>query len=70
MLLASQQDTGILNYLTFYSLVTYLIIKYAYQARMGEMRNAYKIWSEIRKGRNHSEDLSIDRKIILEWILG
>jgi hypothetical protein len=22
------------------------------------------------KGRDHSEDLSVDRKIILEWILG
>jgi hypothetical protein len=27
-------------------------------------------WLENLKGRNHSEDLGIDRKIILEWILG
>jgi hypothetical protein len=28
-----------------------------------------KFWSEILKGRNHSEDLGADVKIILEWIL-
>jgi hypothetical protein len=26
--------------------------------------------SENRKGRDHSEDLGVDGKIILEWILG
>jgi hypothetical protein len=31
----------------------------------GEMRNAYKILVENLKGRDHSEDLSIDVKIIL-----
>jgi hypothetical protein len=36
-------------------------------ARMGEMRNTYK---ENLKGRDYSEDLGIDRRIILEWILG
>jgi hypothetical protein len=29
-----------------------------------------KFWSENLKGRNHSEDLSVDKKMILEWILG
>jgi len=33
-----------------------------------EMRT--KFWAEIPKGRNHSEDLGVDAKIILEWILG
>jgi hypothetical protein len=27
-------------------------------------------WSENLKGRDHLEDLGIDEKIILEWILG
>jgi hypothetical protein len=41
-------------------------------ARMGEMRNEYSLFFllEILKGRDHSEDLGIDGKIILEWILG
>jgi len=39
-------------------------------AHTGEMRNAYKFWSENLKGRDHLEDLSTDGKIILEWILG
>jgi len=29
-----------------------------------------KFLSENLKGRDHSEDLGIDEKIILEWILG
>jgi hypothetical protein len=29
-----------------------------------------KFWSENLKGRDHSEDLGVDEKIILEWILG
>jgi hypothetical protein len=37
-------------------------------ARMGEI-NAYKNWSEDLKGTDHSEDLGVDGKIILEWIL-
>jgi len=36
-----------------------------YVACMGEMRNAYK-----HLVREHLEDLGIDRRIILEWILG
>jgi hypothetical protein len=29
-----------------------------------------KFWSEDQKGRHHVEDVGIDLKIILEWILG
>jgi hypothetical protein len=39
-------------------------------ARMGEMRNAYKFQLEYLKGRDHFEDLGLDGKIILEWMLG
>jgi hypothetical protein len=28
-----------------------------------------KFWSENLKGRDDSEDLGVDRRIILEWIL-
>jgi hypothetical protein len=35
---------------------------------MHEMRNAYKIWLENLKGEDHSEDLGVDRRIILECI--
>jgi len=38
-------------------------------ARMGEMRNLYKLWSENLRWRDQSEDLGVDRWIILEWIL-
>jgi hypothetical protein len=31
------------------------------------MINAYKIWLENVKGRDHFEDLGINGKIILEW---
>jgi hypothetical protein len=37
---------------------------------MGGVRNAYKILFGNLKGRDHSEDLHVDGKIILEWILG
>jgi hypothetical protein len=33
------------------------------------LKNAYKFWSENLKGRNHSEDLGLDMKLILEWIV-
>jgi hypothetical protein len=36
----------------------------------GRYENAYNIWVEKMKGRDHSENLGIDEKIILEWILG
>jgi hypothetical protein len=29
-----------------------------------------KFWSENLKERDHSEDLGVDRKILLEWLLG
>jgi hypothetical protein len=35
-------------------------------ARVGEMRNAFKISSENLKGRDHSEDLGVDGRIILK----
>jgi hypothetical protein len=31
-------------------------------ARMGEMRNAYKILIKNLKGRDHSEDLDVDKR--------
>jgi hypothetical protein len=39
-------------------------------AYMVQMRNAFKYWQEILKERNYSEDLDVDRKIIMEWFLG
>jgi hypothetical protein len=39
-------------------------------ARMGEMRNAYKLWSQKPDGRDHSEDRSIDGSVILYLVLG
>jgi hypothetical protein len=33
------------------------------------MRNAYKILVGKPEGRNYSEDLVVDGRIILEWIL-
>jgi hypothetical protein len=37
-------------------------------ARMDEMRNAYKVVVNL-KGRHHSEDLGVNGRIILEFIL-
>jgi hypothetical protein len=34
------------------------------------MRNAYSILAGKPEGKNHLEDLGVDGKIILEWILG
>jgi hypothetical protein len=39
-------------------------------ALMGEMRNEYKICLQSLKGRDHSEHLDVDGKMILKWILG
>jgi hypothetical protein len=38
-------------------------------ARMGEVRNAYKMLVRKPEGRDHLEDLGMDGRI-LEWILG
>jgi hypothetical protein len=38
-------------------------------ARMGEIRNAYKFLVINLKRRDFLEDLCVDGKIILEWIL-
>jgi hypothetical protein len=37
---------------------------------MREMRNAYIIFVRKHEGRDHTEDLGIDRRITLVWILG
>jgi hypothetical protein len=37
---------------------------------MEEMRNVTEILLEGLKGREHSEDMRLNRRIILEWILG
>jgi hypothetical protein len=37
---------------------------------MGEMRNVYKVLVGILEATNHLEDLGVDVKIILEWMLG
>jgi hypothetical protein len=37
---------------------------------MKEMRNVYKRFVGTLKGRHHSEDLYVNGKIILNWILG
>jgi hypothetical protein len=33
-----------------------------YEARMGDIRTASKMWSENLKERDHSEELGVDRK--------
>jgi len=42
----------------------------AHVARMEEMKKQTKFWSQNLKGKDHSEDLGVDGRIILEWILG
>jgi hypothetical protein len=37
---------------------------------MGEMINYTKFWSENLKRRDHSENLVVEGKTILKWILG
>jgi len=39
-------------------------------ARMGKMKNAYKILIGKPEVKKHSEDLGVDGKVMLEWILG
>jgi hypothetical protein len=41
-----------------------------YVARTGQIINAYTIFSEILKGRDHLDDVGVDGRIILKWILG
>jgi hypothetical protein len=36
----------------------------------GKMRTAPTFWLESLRGTDHLEDLDIDRRIILKWILG
>jgi len=38
-------------------------------AHMGEMKMRTVFWFEHLNGRHHSEDLGVDRSVILEWIL-
>jgi hypothetical protein len=37
---------------------------------MGEIKMRKIFWLEYLKGREHSESLDVDRRIILEWIFG
>jgi len=37
--------------------------------RHGRVRHAYKSWSEKLMGRDHLEDLGMDGKVTLEWML-
>jgi hypothetical protein len=37
-------------------------------ARMGEMRNTYTILDKNLIGGEHSEDIGVDGRIILNWI--
>jgi len=39
-------------------------------ARMEETKNAYKMLVENLKRRDYSLDVDVDRRLILEWILG
>jgi hypothetical protein len=39
-------------------------------ALIGEIKIRTKCWSEDRKGRDHSEVLDVDERIIIKWILG
>jgi hypothetical protein len=41
----------------------------AYVHRQKEKKNAYKMLVGKPKGRYHSEDLGVDGRIILKWIL-
>jgi hypothetical protein len=39
-------------------------------ACMGEVRTVYKIVARKPEGKDHLEDLGIDGRIIVHWILG
>jgi len=47
-----------------------MMIWVGYVARMVQMINAYKISVKNLKGREHSEDLRVDGRMILTRILG
>jgi hypothetical protein len=36
---------------------------------MGGIRTSYKLLAEILKGRDRSEDLGVNRRIILKWVI-
>jgi hypothetical protein len=36
---------------------------------VGDVRNLYRILAGKHESKNHSEDLGIDRRVILEWNL-
>jgi hypothetical protein len=52
------------------------VIKYYYGSKSRRKRWAKNVtcmgefWSENQKGRDHSKDIDVDWKAILEWILG
>jgi hypothetical protein len=35
-----------------------------------DIKNAYNIFFRKPEGKNHSEEVGVNRKIILEWMLG
>jgi hypothetical protein len=37
-------------------------------ASMGEMKNEHKFWLKTLNGMDHSEDLGVNAKLILEWM--
>jgi hypothetical protein len=41
-----------------------------HEAHMGEIRNAYNILVGKPEGKDHTENLGIDERIILKWIFG
>jgi hypothetical protein len=46
-----------------------MVMKWTGHVRMGVMRNAYRIFVGNHEVQNHLGDTSVDRRIILKWIL-